>query len=145
MNKIVLIGAGSTNFGLGTVSDIFKSKQLNGSTIVLHDINPTTLAKTKEIADKYKDKLNADFTITATTSREEALKDANFCIISIEIGKRFELWDKDWKLQLQYGIKQIYGDNGGPGGLFHSLRIAPVIVEICDDIMKICPEAFVFN
>ena len=145
MNKIVLIGAGSTNFGLGTVSDIFKSKQLNGSTIVLHDINPTTLAKTKEIADKYKDKLNADFTITATTNREEALKDANFCIISIEIGKRFELWDQDWKLPLQYGIKQIYGENGGPGGLFHSLRIAPVIVEICDDIMKICPEAFVFN
>ena len=145
MNKIVLIGAGSTNFGLGTVSDIFKSQQLNGSTIVLHDINPTTLAKTKEIADKYKDKLNANFTITATTSREEALKDANFCIISIEIGKRFELWDQDWKLPLQYGIKQIYGENGGPGGLFHSLRIAPVIVEICDDIMKICPEAFVFN
>ena len=145
MNKIVLIGAGSTNFGLGTVSDIFKSQQLNGSTIVLHDINPTTLAKTKEIADKYKDKLKADFTITATTSREEALKDANFCIISIEIGKRFELWDQDWKLPLQYGIKQIYGENGGPGGLFHSLRIAPVIVEICDDIMKICPEAFVFN
>ena len=145
MNKIVLIGAGSTNFGLGTVSDIFKSKQLNGSTIVLHDINPTTLANTKEIADSYKDKLKADFTITATTSREEALKDANFCIISIEIGKRFELWDQDWKLPLQYGIKQIYGENGGPGGLFHSLRIAPVIVEICDDIMKICPEAFVFN
>ena len=145
MNKIVLIGAGSTNFGLGTVSDIFKSKQLNGSTIVLHDINPMTLAKTKEIADKYKDKLSADFTITATTNREEALKDANFCIISIEIGKRFELWDQDWKLPLQYGIKQIYGENGGPGGLFHSLRIAPVIVEICDDIMKICPEAFVFN
>ena len=145
MNKIVLIGAGSTNFGLGTVSDIFKSKQLNGSTIVLHDINPTTLAKTKEIADKYKDKLSADLTITATTNREEALKDANFCIISIEIGKRFELWDQDWKLPLQYGIKQIYGENGGPGGLFHSLRIAPVIVEICDDIMKICPEAFVFN
>ena len=145
MNKIVLIGAGSTNFGLGTVSDIFKSKQLNGSTIVLHDINPTTLAKTKEIADKYKDKFNADFNITATTNREEALKDANFCIISIEIGKRFELWDQDWKLPLQYGIKQIYGENGGPGGLFHSLRIAPVIVEICDDIMKICPEAFVFN
>jgi len=145
MNKIVLIGAGSTNFGLGTVSDIFKSQQLNGSTIVLHDINPTTLAKTKEIADKYKDKLNADFNITATTNREEALKDANFCIISIEIGKRFELWDQDWKLPLQYGIKQIYGENGGPGGLFHSLRIAPVIVEICDDIMKICPEAFVFN
>ena len=39
MKKIVLIGAGSTNFGLGTIGDIFKSKILAGSTIVLHDIN----------------------------------------------------------------------------------------------------------
>ena len=33
MYKIVLIGAGSTQFGLGTVGDIFKSKILEGSTI----------------------------------------------------------------------------------------------------------------
>ena len=37
------------------------------------------------------------------------------------------------------------GANGGPGGLFHSLRIAPEIVKICDEISKICPDAFVFN
>ena len=43
MNKIVLIGAGSTQFGLGTIGDIFKSKVLEGSTIVLHDINPDSL------------------------------------------------------------------------------------------------------
>ncbi len=145
MNKIVLIGAGSTNFGLGTISDIFKSKSLEGSKIVLHDINTKTLIKTAEIANKYKNKLNVNFEISATTNRKEALKDANFCIISIEIGKRFELWDQDWKLPLQYGIKQIYGENGGPGGLFHSLRITPVIIEICDDIMQLCPDAFVFN
>ena len=36
MSKIVLIGAGSTNFGLGTIGDIFKSKILDKSTIVLH-------------------------------------------------------------------------------------------------------------
>ena len=36
-------------------------------------------------------------------------------------------------------------ENGGPGGLFHSLRIAPEIVKICDEIAKICPDAFVFN
>ena len=40
MKKIVLIGAGSTQFGLGTIGDIFKSKVLEGSTISLHDINP---------------------------------------------------------------------------------------------------------
>jgi len=145
MNKIVLIGAGSANFGLGTIGDIFKSKILQGSTIMLHDINTKALEKTKNIANKYKDKLGVNYNIEATTEREKALKDANYCIISIEIGNRFDLWDQDWKIPLQYGFKQIYGENGGPGGLFHSLRIAPVILDICEDIIKICPNAFVFN
>ena len=145
MNKVVLIGAGSANFGLGTIGDLFKSEILEGSTISLHDINPKTLENTKNIALKYKEKLNLNFKIEATTDRKEALKDANYCIISIEIGSRFDLWDQDWKIPLQYGFKQIYGENGGPGGLFHSLRIAPVVLDICSDIEKICPDAFVFN
>ena len=45
----------------------------------------------------------------------------------------------------QYGMKQIYAENGGPGGLFHSLRIIPPILEICEDINNICPEAYVYN
>ena len=145
MTKIVLIGAGSANFGLGTVGDIFKSKLLKGSTIVLHDINPIALKKTKTIAEGYKSKLKVNFTIEATTNRKDALKDADFCIISIEVGNRFDLWDQDWKIPLQFGVQQIYGENGGPGGLFHSLRIIPSIIDICDDIIELCPDAFIFN
>ena len=145
MTKIVLIGAGSANFGLGTVGDIFKSKLLKGSTIVLHDINPIALKKTKTIAEGYKSKLKVNFTLEATTNRKDALKDADFCIISIEVGNRFVLWDQDWKIPLQFGVQQIYGENGGPGGLFHSLRIIPSIIDICDDIIELCPDAFIFN
>ena len=145
MTKIVLIGAGSAVFGLGTVSDIFQSSILKGSTITLHDINSKNLKKTKDIAENYKHSLGVNFKIEATSDRTQALKNADYCIISIEVGNRFDLWDQDWKIPLQYGIKQIYGENGGPGGLFHSLRITPVILEICKDINKICPNAFVFN
>ena len=145
MAKIVLIGAGSANFGLGTVGDIFKSEILKGSTIVLHDINAKSLEKTKSITEKYRSKLKVNFNIEATTDRIVALKNADFCIISIEVGNRFDLWDQDWKIPLQFGIKQIFGENGGPGGLFHSLRIIPSIIDICDDIIRICPNAFVFN
>ena len=143
--RTVLIGAGSTNFGLGTIGDIFKSKVLVGSTIVLHDINANTLKNSETIAKNYNEQLNLNFRIEATTSRKEALKDADFCIISIEVAPRFDLWDQDWKVPLQYGFKQVFGENGGPGGLFHSLRVTPPIVEICDDINAICPNAFVFN
>ena len=145
MEKIVLIGAGSQNFGLGIISDIFKSKFLEGCEIFLHDIDKTTLANTKIISNDYKERLGVNIDIKASTSRREALEGANFCIISIEVGKRFDLWDQDWKIPLQYGIRQVYGENGGPGGLFHSLRQIPPIIEICQDINLICPDATVFN
>ena len=45
LKKIVLIGAGSAVFGLGTINDIFQSDSLVGSTIVLHDINEAALKK----------------------------------------------------------------------------------------------------
>ena len=39
---IVLIGAGSAQFGYGTIGDILQSQVLHGSEIVLHDINLAT-------------------------------------------------------------------------------------------------------
>jgi alpha-galactosidase len=143
--KIVLIGAGSTNFGLGTVGDIFNSKIFKGSTIVLHDINEKNLHQTEKISNQYKEKFKLDFDIQAHTSRKEALQGADYCIISIEVGDRFELWEQDWKIPLQNGIKQVFGENGGPGGMFHSMRIIPPILDICEDITRICPDAFVFS
>ena len=143
--KIVLIGAGSATFGLGMLGDIFQSNVLEGSTIVLHDINPQTLKSVETIAQEHIQEHHLPYTVTATTSREEALQQADFCIISIEIGNRFELWEQDWRIPQQYGNRQIFGENGGPGGLFHSLRIIPPILEICGDIQRICPEAHVFS
>ena len=43
----------------------------------------------------------------------------------------------------QYGFKQIYAENGGPGGLFHSLRT--LLFQKFVKINNICPEAYVYN
>lgn len=143
--RIVLIGAGSAQFGYGTIGDILQSKVLEGSQIVLHDINPTALAVVEQNGRKFIEEHHLPFKISATTNRVEALQGADFVINSIEVGNRFDLWEQDWRIPQQYGIRQVYGENGGPGGLFHSLRIIPPILEICTDVMKICPDAFVFN
>jgi alpha-galactosidase len=143
--RIVLIGAGSAQFGYGTMGDVFQSKVLEGSHIVLHDINPNTLAAVERTGQQFIKENDLPFTLSATTSRPEALEGADYCIISIEVGDRFALWEQDWRIPQQYGIRQVYGENGGPGGLFHSLRIIPPILDICGDVMDICPEATVFN
>ncbi|MBN1259972.1 MAG: alpha-glucosidase [Anaerolineae bacterium] len=146
MNKrIVLIGAGSAQFGFGTLSDIFASEVLEGSHVVLHDINPTALKRVQDATEAHIAEHTLPFTVSGTVDRQEALQGADFIVISIEVGNRFELWEQDWMIPLQYGIRQVYGENGGPGGLFHSLRIIPPILDITDDVMAICPDATVFN
>ena len=143
--RIVLIGAGSIQFGCDTLGDIFQNETLKGSHIVLHDINPEALKKTEEKAVSFIERHQLPFSISASVGRKEALAGADFIITSIEVGDRFALWDTDWGLPQQYGIRQVYGENGGPGGLFHSLRIIPPILDICEDVQAICPEAWIFN
>jgi alpha-galactosidase len=143
--KIVLVGAGSLQFGYGMLGDIFSSKLLTGSEISLLDINDGALQKVLLTAQDTIAHHNLKFTVTATTNRKEALRHADFIISSIEVGNRFQLWDEDWKIPLQYGVHQVYGENGGPGGVFHSLRIIPEILDIMKDVMEVCPDAWVFN
>jgi alpha-galactosidase len=142
--KLVLIGAGSAQFGLGTMGDMFRSRLLRGAEICLMDINGESLERVRKIGQDFIDGKGLDFTLTATTDRAEALDRADHVIISIEVGDRFELWDQDWNYPLQYGFNQIYGENGGAGGLFHSLRIIPPILDICSDVMRLAPAATVF-
>src|SRR5688572_3587550 len=102
--KIVLVGAGSAQFGYGTLGDIFQSTALYGSEIVLHDINPASLAVTEKTARDFLAKEDLPFIVSATTDRATALRGAGFVIISIEVGDRFALWDLDWQIPQQYGI-----------------------------------------
>lgn len=143
--RIALIGAGSAQFGLGTLGDIFQSEVLRGSEIALVDINAEALERVSVAAKAFVAERRLPFSIVAATDRAKVLPGADFVIISIEAGNRFELWDQDWSIPLQYGIRQVYGENGGPGGLFHALRITPPILAICDDVVRLCPEAFVFS
>jgi len=143
--KIVLIGAGSLSFGLGSVGSILACKALEGSTICLHDIKAETLDLTNKACQAAIDKRNLDFELETTLIRPDALKNATFIINSIEVSPRYPLLDLDYRIPQEFGNKQISGENGGPGGLFHSLRVIPPILDICEDIQKICPNAFFIN
>ncbi len=143
--KIVLIGAGSLTFGLGTVGSIFESQILNGATICLHDINEETLEVVTRTCKNALEERDLNFTIESTTDRKEALKNATFIINSIEITPRFGLLRWDFEFPMMFGSTQITGENGGPGGFFHSLRVIPPILDICEDVQKISPDAFFIN
>ncbi|MGQ9910097.1 MAG: family 4 glycosyl hydrolase [Candidatus Flexifilum sp.] len=145
MTKIVLIGAGSYAFGYTTFRDLFHARrELRGSTVTLVDINPAAL----ELMTNFAHRLNAiagnPYTIESTTDRRAALVGAHFVIISVAV-KRNELWRLDFEIPLRHGAKQVLGENGGPGGLFHAMRNIPILLEIARDIEALAPNAFVIN
>ncbi len=145
MTKIVLIGAGSAQFGYGTLGEVFASDYLKGCELVLLDINAEALDQVYQTGRAFIHEHSIECQLQATTDRRQALPGADFVVISIEVGDRFALWDQDRTVPQQYGIRQVFGENGGPGGLFHSLRIIPPVLEICADIQELCPGALVLN
>ena len=62
----------------------------------------------------------AGFTISGHTHHREALEGAQFVVSAIEVGPREELWKKDYELTIKHGLRQPYGENGGPGGFAHA-------------------------
>jgi len=142
----VLVGAGSTSFGPSMFTDIYHSKLLEGSTILLHDIDKERLEIIYELLVVENEKIFGNkFTVERTTNRANAFKNADFIISSIEVGDRFKLWMQDYEIPRKHGSTQILGECGGPGGSFHAFRIVPPIVDIVKDAEKICPNAFFIN
>ena len=117
--KIVVIGAGSLQFGLGTVGSVIHSENLDGSTICLHDINEETLGLATQACQYAVESGKLNYTVESSLDRKEALKNATFVINAIEIPPRFKLLRWDFEFPMMWGSTQITGENGGPGGLFH--------------------------
>lgn len=143
-SKVVVIGAGSASFGPGALLDALHCAALRGSTLALVDLNAEKLAVMSQLARRINDELDAGVVIESTTDRKQALPGAEFVITAIAV-KRNELWKLDYEIPLKYGFKQVLGENGGPGGLFHTLRNVPWMLEIAHDMEALCPNALLLN
>ncbi len=145
--KVVLVGAGSLTFGRGTIADLLASEELNTDaelTIVLVDIDEVALDRMYRFAQVLKEHYGATARIEATVDRREALPDADYVITAVA-RKRLELWQQDFHVPLSYGFRHIYGENGGPGATFHTLRSIHRTMPIIRDVEQLCPEALVLN
>src|SRR5512142_1640635 len=143
--KIVLMGAGSAQFGENTLSALMRSKKLCGSTLALVDRNPSSLDIVKRLADRLNREWDAQMSITAHTHHREALDSAAFVVSAIEVGAREGLWRKDHEIPLKYGVRQPYSENGGPGGFAHAARNIGPVMEIVHDMEQQCPAAWFVN
>lgn len=142
--KIVFIGAGSTSFGYNMLRDVFASRELLGSTLCLVDLDDVALERMYRLALKMNADSGAGLVIEKTTDRRAVLPGAGFVVNSLAI-QRNRLWRLDFEIPKKYGIRHTLGENGGPGGLFFTLRTIPLILEIARDMEELCPQALFIN
>ena len=141
MTKICIIGAGSSVFTKNIVSDLLIINSLKNIEIALMDIDEKRLRTTSEILTLIANNLNASPKITMHTNRREALKDADFVQTTIQVGGYKPSTVIDFEIPKKFGLRQTIADTLGIGGIMRGLRTIPVLLDIAQDIMEICPSA----
>lgn len=77
-----------------------------------------------------------DARLWATTDRREAIRDADFVVVTINPGG-LAAYRHDYEIPMKYGVDQCIGDTLGPGGVFRGARTIPVLAGIADDMRSL--------
>ncbi len=131
--KIAMIGAGSVVFCKTLMSDIMATPALADSEFALMSPTESKLRRMEAFGNRMINENGLPARIWSTTKREEAIRNADFVVVMIQVGG-LEAFGIDYETPLKYGIDQCIGDSLGPGGIFRGLRTIPVLVEIAHDM-----------
>ena len=143
--EIAYIGGGSMNFGWRFIGEICQEESLCG-TVRLFDIDKKLSLANEVIGNKTREfpESKTDMIFIAVDTLEEALRNADFVILSIAMGDINEQIS-DIQVPELYGIYQAAGDNTGPGGIVRSLRTLPEYIKYAQKIKQLCPNAWVIS
>jgi len=144
--KFAFIGAGSVSFCPATIVDILQNESFAEVEIEisLMDINPEPLELSRRFCEKIANRMGRKPHITASTDLCRAISGADFVITAIEVN-RYHYWSQDFHIPRRYGFRQIYGENGGPGSMFHTLRNLPPLLNIAQMMENECPNGWMLN
>ncbi len=144
MADITLIGAGSYVFTRNLCNDILLTPALQESTITLMDIDPVRLAWARDLVQALVERRGLKARVKATTDRREAVMGADYVITTFQQGG-LAAYELDIEIPRKYGVEQCVGDTLGPGGVFRALRTIPVLLDLCDELDEVAPDALILN
>lgn len=142
--KIAFIGAGSFGFTRKLVRDLLTFPAFADAEIALMDIDAERLDFSRQGVEKIIAAGKYPAKLTVTMDRQEALKNADGVVITILQGG-YRVFSTDITIPMEYGVDINVGDTRGPSGIFRMLRTLPVMLDICADVDKLCPNAIVLN
>jgi alpha-galactosidase len=144
MAKIAFIGAGSFGFTRGLVRDILTFPLLEDATLALMDIDRERLGYITQAVKSIIAEGKYPAKVMSTTNRPKALEGADAVICTILAGS-VDVWQHDILIPKKFGVDTNIGDTRGPSGIFRALRTIPVMLDICRDIERCCPDAILLN
>jgi len=139
-----MLGAGS-GFVMSVAKELIEHELFSGCEFVLQDVSPERLKAAEEtVSGILKSNKEIKVSLKATTDRKKALNGCDYVITSCEMD-RYANWVKDLRIPAKYGVNQVQGENGGPGGMIHAMRNICMFKGILTDMEKLCPDAWLMN
>jgi 6-phospho-beta-glucosidase len=142
--KIAVIGGGSSYTPELVEGFLLRRHELPVRQIWLHDIDEgkNKLEIVGALAKRMVENAGADISVQATLCRAEALNGADFIVTQFRAGQ-LAARVLDEKIPLRYQV--IGQETTGPGGFANAQRTIPVMLEICRDIERLAPKAWLIN
>ncbi|MDP6778153.1 MAG: alpha-galactosidase [Candidatus Latescibacteria bacterium] len=144
MPKIAMIGAGSLVFCKTLSMDILSTPALQDSEICLMSRTRRKLSAMEVFLKRVVQKNGLPAKVWSTLDRREALQDADYVINMVQIGG-LDAFKIDYEVPLKYGVDQCIADSLGPGGVFRTLRTAPLLLDMMREMEELCPDALFLN
>lgn len=149
MGKITFVGAGSTVFAKNVIGDSMMCDALKDFEYALYDIDESRLEDSYRMVCLLNKNVNegrAKVTkYLGVPNRKDALRDADFVVNAIQVGGYDPCTIIDFEVPKKYGLRQTIADTLGIGGIFRALRTIPVLEEIAEDMVQVCPKAWFLN
>lgn len=143
--KIVIIGAGSLEFSSRLTADLLTYPALKQAHFALVDIDLERLDYAGQIVQRiFTEGGYGQASFSLHHERRDALVDADFVITSILVGG-YEAIELEIDIPSRYGVSQAIGDTLTPGGIMRCLRTLPEQIAIAQDVVELCPEAWLLN
>ncbi|XEC93987.1 glycoside hydrolase [Paenibacillus tarimensis] len=142
MKKLTLIGGGGVRAVLFTKSLTLKAEQTGITTLVLQDSDEEQLEIIGKLCRIVVERSGIDLRLETTSDSREALKDADYIVTTIRVGKEPSRCT-DEQIALNCGV--IGQETTGPAGFSMAVRTIPVLMHYCKLAKELAPQAWIFN
>jgi len=143
--KIAYIGGGSREWARKLMFDLALCPDLIGE-VALYDIDMEAAHLNEQLGNWLQEQsgILSRWHYATVSLLQEALRDADFVIISIQPGP-LELMAEEIALAEQYGLYFPVGDTTGAPGLMRGLRSVAIYKTFAETIAAYCPKAWIVN